>query len=112
MQASQAEKNTFGEDVKLHPVTKRPLEQGHGALSHEKQALFHLRDIEAESGEQIEMRKALGIPTSEEIAAKAREAAEKAAEEKKKLEDVGALHARIAELENQIADLTKEKSNG
>ena len=50
MEASQAEKNTFGADVKLHPITKMPLEQGRGALPHDQQAMMHCDVIEHQHG--------------------------------------------------------------
>jgi hypothetical protein len=110
-QPSQAEKNTFGDDVKLHPVTLMPLEQGHGALPADQQAMFHIRQVEAKDGEAAAdvMRKKMGIPTRADHEAAAAAAKAKAEEEAKKAADVSALHERIAELEHQVADLTKTK---
>lgn len=104
MEASQAEKNVFGADVKLHPITKMPLEQGKGALSHDDQARLHVDIIHTQQGESVadEMRKKLGIPTRAE-----REAAAKA---KAEAEAKRADHeARIAELEAQLAAATSAK---
>ena len=53
MEVPQAMKNVFGEDVKLHPITKRPIEQGRGALSADQQAEQHLIDIEREEGKHV-----------------------------------------------------------
>jgi hypothetical protein len=51
MQASQAEKNIFGGDVKLHPITRMPLEQGIGCLPPDVQAEnVHLPEIERMHG--------------------------------------------------------------
>ena len=47
MEASQADKNVFGADVKLHPVTHMPLESGIGALPDDEQARMHCNMIEA-----------------------------------------------------------------
>lgn len=60
-EASQAEKNTFGAAVKLHPITRRPLENGIGALSEDRQAELHLAVIEREEGKEAaeRVRKAL-----------------------------------------------------
>jgi hypothetical protein len=61
MEASQAEKNVFGADVKLHPITKMPIEQGLGALSDDAQAQIHCQFIERSSGKHAadEMRRRL-----------------------------------------------------
>ena len=53
MEASQAEKNFYGADVKLHPVTRRPLEQGVGALPVDEQVQIHLHTIEHEEGKDV-----------------------------------------------------------
>lgn len=53
MEASQAEKNVFGEDCTLHPITKRPLERGRGALPDDVQAAMHIMDIEREGGKEL-----------------------------------------------------------
>lgn len=51
MAATNAEKHVFGNDVRLHPITKRPLESGIGCLPDDMQALnVHCVDIERESG--------------------------------------------------------------
>ena len=111
-QPSQAEKNTFGEDVKLHPITMMPLEQGRGALPADQQALLHIREVElgGDKKRADEFRKKMGIPTAEEIAEKQAAEAAEAAAEKAKMMDVAALHERIAELEAQIATLTKKEA--
>jgi hypothetical protein len=38
---TRVERHVFGDDAKLHPITKMPLEQGSGALSADKQAAQH-----------------------------------------------------------------------
>ena len=53
MEASQAEKNVFGADVKLHPVTLLPLENGIGSLPIAQQAELHLVAIEKEQGKEV-----------------------------------------------------------
>lgn len=75
---SQAQKNVFGEDAKLHPVTGMVLEKGHGAPSEFHQALQHIEQIEASHGRKVanEMRRKLGVKTPEEIAAEAKAAAD------------------------------------
>lgn len=47
---AQAQKNVFGEDAKLHPITMMPLEQGSGALPHDQQAQIHCDYIERTQG--------------------------------------------------------------
>lgn len=102
--ASQAEKNVFGSEAQIHPITKMALETGRGSLSADQQAVLHLQAIEEVVADK--MRKQMGISTraDREAAVKA-----KAAEEEKKAADVSQLHARIAELEAQVAELTKAK---
>ena len=53
MHASQAEKNVFGHNVKLHQVTRMPIEQGHGALSADEQAWSHCDYIEQHHGKKL-----------------------------------------------------------
>ena len=53
MHASQAEKNVFGHDVKLHPVTRMPIEQGKGALPADEQAWAHCVYIEQHHGKEM-----------------------------------------------------------
>lgn len=45
--------NVFGANCKIHPVTKRPLEDGIGHLPEEKQVELHLFDIEREEGKAV-----------------------------------------------------------
>ena len=100
MSIPQAMKNVFGEDVKLHPVTKRPIETGRGALPVDQQALMHLADVEKEEGQERAdaMRKQMGIPTESEIAAKRAEAAE-------------AEKARQARIDTALALLEEHEKN-
>ena len=49
---SKADKNVFGADTQLHPVTEMPLENGIGAASDEQQALNHCDVIEKTEGKQ------------------------------------------------------------
>jgi hypothetical protein len=44
------ERKTFGDAVKIHPITDRPIEHGVGSLPEEVQAELHCRDIEQEQG--------------------------------------------------------------
>lgn len=107
MHASQAEKNVFGHDVKIHPITKMPIENGLGALPEHEQALNHLRSIEAERGEQVEMRKQLGVKTSADIEAEAQAAR---IAEQAKADELADLKARNAALEAENADLKTPKT--
>lgn len=43
----------FGHDAKIHPVTKRHIENGHGALPEQVQIKHHLADIEREQGKHV-----------------------------------------------------------
>ena len=54
MEASQAEKNVFGTDARLHPVTGMALESGRGCLSDEQQADIHCNFIEGHHGKSVE----------------------------------------------------------
>ena len=53
MEASQAEKNVFGADVRIHPITKMPIEQGIGALPVDRQVEHHLAHIERTGGKHL-----------------------------------------------------------
>lgn len=53
MHASQAEKNVFGHNVKLHLITKMPIEQGIGARPDHEQAQMHCDFIERDRGKEI-----------------------------------------------------------
>jgi len=70
LEADQATKNTFGTDVKIHPVTMLPIEQGRGALSEHQQVHNHLVTIEREHGLKAAdaMRNKLGIKTGADLA--------------------------------------------
>lgn len=62
MEASQADKNIYGEDVRLHPITKMPFEQGRGCLPDDVQAYnVHLVQIHHMHGEKAaaDMRRKL-----------------------------------------------------
>lgn len=84
---AQAQKNVFGADAKLHPITLMPLEQGSGALPHDQQAMLHLQTIEETDGKEAAdaMRRKLGVPTAEEIAEKAKAEAEAKALQDKRI---------------------------
>lgn len=58
---SRMEKYVFGFDVRLHPITGMPIEQGSGALSDVEQGLLHCMDIEKAYGKELanELRKKL-----------------------------------------------------
>jgi hypothetical protein len=70
LEADQATKNTYGHDVRIHPVTKMPIEQGSGALPEHQQVLNHIAAVEREQGSKAAnaMRKKLDINTTEDIA--------------------------------------------
>jgi hypothetical protein len=61
MEAAQAEKNVFGVEAKLHPVTLMPLESGRGALPDEMQADIQCGEIERSHGKKAadDMRRKL-----------------------------------------------------
>lgn len=86
---------------KIHPVTKMPLEDGHGALPEHVQAAHHCNAIEAEGDKPRAdgLRKKLGVPTSDEIAAKHAEQAEKQDKLHAAVDQIGAFHERINNLE-------------
>jgi hypothetical protein len=50
---SRMEKNVFGFDVRLHPITGMPIEQGSGALPDDEQALLHCDAIEKAHGREL-----------------------------------------------------------
>ena len=52
-EASQAEKNMYGADVRLHPITLMPLEYGIGCAPDDVQAQAHCKVIERERGKKI-----------------------------------------------------------
>ena len=60
----------FGDQAKVHPVTKRHIENGSGALPERIQVLHHLADIEREQGKVIADRMRAEIKFLEEATAK------------------------------------------
>jgi hypothetical protein len=71
LEADQATKNIYGDNVRIHPVTKMPLEQGSGALPDHLQIQNHLTTIERDQGLKVadDMRNKLGIKTSSDLSA-------------------------------------------
>jgi hypothetical protein len=62
MEPSQADKNFYGADVRLHPITNMPLESGIGHAPDDVQAWAHCDTIEHEHGKKAAdaMRAKLG----------------------------------------------------
>jgi hypothetical protein len=60
----------FGEQAKIHPVTKRHIENGSGALPEHVQVRNHLVEIEREQGKAIADRMRAEIKFLEEATAK------------------------------------------
>jgi hypothetical protein len=52
-EASQADKNMYGADVRLHPITNMPLEYGIGHAPDDVQAQNHCIIIEREQGKKV-----------------------------------------------------------
>ena len=99
LEADQATKNTFGHNVKVHPVTLMPIEQGRGALPEHQQIVNHLVVIEREQGLKVAdaMRKKLGIKTVADLA----QAQQVVAEAEKRVEQKRfdeAVDARVKEI--------------
>jgi hypothetical protein len=57
----------FGEDAKIHPVTKRHIENGSGALPESIQVRNHLAEIEREQGKGVADRMRAEIKFLEEL---------------------------------------------
>jgi hypothetical protein len=112
------EKLVFGVDAQRHPITGYVLEQGYGALSENEQAELHCRIIDAEEGRAAgnELRRKVGLPVAEDIAAanalaeRIRAAKEQAAYAA--LEEKPALEAQIAALESELAGKSTVHLNG
>jgi hypothetical protein len=92
------EKTTYGADAKLHPVTKRPLEQGLGAAPPHQQALAHCDAIEAENDKD----------TADEIRAKVNAYHDRSDEEIAHEEKTAELEAKAAALKDKEVALDAE----
>jgi hypothetical protein len=86
---------TYGFNAVRQKYTGMPLEQGHGALPEKEQAKLHCRAIEAAEGKEVAnaIRRKLGFPIAEEVAAAKAEA------ERVHAEKLKAAYAALAEKE-------------
>jgi colicin import membrane protein len=106
MEASGSEKAVYGVDVKLHPVTKMPLETGIGAQSEHQQALAHVAMVTEKEGKEAGEKMAAKLAEHEKkpVKAKARLHAEAMATAADEAEGKGKLARAKADKAKAEAD--------